>query len=48
MPTRRRLLQTGLATIAMPTVLRAQGLSGQITLMSYSGIFQDNYTTHRD
>jgi putative spermidine/putrescine transport system substrate-binding protein len=28
----------------MPTVLRAQGLSGQITLMSYSGIFQDNYT----
>lgn len=44
MPTRRRLLQTGLATIAMPTVLRAQGLSGQITLMSYSGIFQDNYT----
>ncbi len=44
MPTRRRLLQTGLATIAMPSVLRAQGLSGQITLMSYSGIFQDNYT----
>ncbi len=44
MPTRRRLLQTGLATIAMPSVLRAQSLSGQITLMSYSGIFQDNYT----
>lgn len=44
MPTRRLVLQTGLATIAAPTVLRAQGLSGQITLMSYAGIFQDNYT----
>lgn len=44
MPTRRLVLQTGLATIAMPAVLRAQGLSGQITLMSYAGIFQDNYT----
>lgn len=44
MPTRRLILQTGLATIAMPAVLRAQGLSGQITLMSYAGIFQDNYT----
>ena len=28
----------------MPAVLRAQSLSGQITLMSYAGIFQDNYT----
>jgi putative spermidine/putrescine transport system substrate-binding protein len=44
MPTRRLVLQTGLATIAMPAVLRAQGLSGQITLMSYAGIFQDNYS----
>lgn len=44
MPTRRLVLQTGLATIAAPAVLRAQGLSGQITLMSYAGIFQDNYT----
>ena len=44
MPTRRLILQTGLATIAMPAVLRAQTLSGQITLMSYAGIFQDNYT----
>lgn len=44
MPTRRLILQTGLATIAMPAVLRAQSLSGQITLMSYAGIFQDNYT----
>ncbi len=44
MPTRRLILQTGLATIAMPAVLRAQSLSGQITLMSYTGIFQDNYT----
>ena len=49
MPTRRLILQTGLATVAMPAVLRAQGssaqaLGGQITLMSYTGIFQDNYT----
>jgi putative spermidine/putrescine transport system substrate-binding protein len=44
MPTRRLVLQTGLASIAAPAVLRAQGLSGQITLMSYAGIFQDNYT----
>ena len=44
MPTRRLILQTGLASIAMPAVLRAQTLSGQITLMSYAGIFQDNYT----
>ena len=43
MPTRRLILKTGLATIAMPAVLRAQTLSGQITLMSYAGIFQDNY-----
>ena len=44
MLTRRLVLQSGLATIAMPAVLRAQTLSGQITLMSYAGIFQDNYT----
>lgn len=49
MPTRRLILKTGLATIAMPAVLRAQGstgqsLGGEITLQSYSGIFQDNYT----
>lgn len=44
MPTRRLILKTGLASIAMPAVLRAQGLSGQITLMAYAGIFQDNYT----
>ena len=44
MLTRRLVIQSGLATIAMPAVLRAQTLSGQITLMSYAGIFQDNYT----
>ena len=44
MPTRRLVIQAGLATIAAPALVRAQGLSGQITLMSYAGIFQDNYT----
>jgi putative spermidine/putrescine transport system substrate-binding protein len=44
MLTRRHLIQTGIATIAAPSVLRAQGVGGQITLMSYAGIFQDNYT----
>lgn len=44
MLTRRLVIQSGVATIAMPAVLRAQTLSGQITLMSYAGIFQDNYT----
>jgi putative spermidine/putrescine transport system substrate-binding protein len=43
MPTRRLVIQAGLATIAAPAIVRAQGLSGQITLMSYAGIFQDNY-----
>lgn len=43
--TRRLVLQTGLATVAAPALVRAQAsLSGSITLMSYSGIFQDNYT----
>ncbi len=41
---RRRILAGAAATIAAPSVLRAQGLSGTITLMSYAGIFQDNYT----
>lgn len=44
MLTRRLVIQSGLATIAAPAVLRAQTLSGEITLMSYAGIFQDNYT----
>lgn len=44
MITRRLVVQSGLATIAAPAVLRAQTLGGAITLMSYSGIFQDNYT----
>lgn len=45
MLTRRLVLQAGLATVAAPALVRAQpGLSGTITLMSYAGIFQDNYT----
>lgn len=45
MLTRRLVLQTGLATVAAPALVRAQpSLSGTITLMSYAGIFQDNYT----
>ncbi len=41
---RRRFVASAAATIALPGILRAQGLSGTITLMSYAGIFQDNYT----
>ncbi len=41
---RRRFVAGAAATIAAPGILRAQGLSGTITLMSYAGIFQDNYT----
>ena len=41
---RRRFLQLGAAALAMPHVARAQGAKGQITLMAYTGIFQDNYT----
>lgn len=44
MLTRRLVIQSGLATIAAPAVLRAQTLSGSVTLMTYTGIFQDNYT----
>ena len=44
MLTRRLVIQSGLATIAAPAVLRAQTLSGTVTLMTYTGIFQDNYT----
>ncbi|CAN7333084.1 extracellular solute-binding protein [Bosea sp. LjRoot237] len=45
MLSRRLVLQAGLATVAAPALVRAQpGLSGTITLMSYAGIFQDNYT----
>ena len=43
MLTRRLVLQTGLATIAGPAIVKAQSLRGSITLMSYAGIFQDNY-----
>lgn len=43
MPTRRLLIQAGLATLAAPAIVRAQGLGGTISLMSYAGIFQDNY-----
>ncbi len=42
--TRRIVLQTGLAAIAAPSIGRAQAPRGQITLMAYAGIFQDNYT----
>lgn len=44
MLTRRLAIQAGLATIAAPAIVRAQGVSGTISLMSYAGIFQDNYT----
>lgn len=42
---RRQFLQlgAGAAVLAMPHVARAQAAKGQITLMSYTGIFQDNY-----
>lgn len=43
MLTRRQTLAAGLGCLAAPAV-HAQGLSGAITLMSYAGIFQDNYT----
>lgn len=43
MHTRRRILQFGLSAMAMPSIARAQ-TRGTITLMSYAGIFQDNYT----
>jgi len=37
-------LQAGVATLAMPAILRAQAPAGQIRLMSYAdGTFQDNY-----
>jgi putative spermidine/putrescine transport system substrate-binding protein len=44
MRTRRVFLQTGLAALAAPSIARAQTPRGSITLLSYSGIFQDNYT----
>jgi putative spermidine/putrescine transport system substrate-binding protein len=44
MRTRRLVLQTGLAALAAPSIARAQAPRGAITLMSYAGIFQDNYT----
>ena len=37
-------LQTGLAALAAPSIAHAQAPRGSITLLSYSGIFQDNYT----
>ncbi len=43
MLTRRLVLQIGLATLAAPAIVRAQAPRGSITLMSYAGIFQDNY-----
>ncbi len=44
MLTRRIALRTGLAALAAPAIARAQKVGGEITLMAYSGIFQDNYT----
>ena len=44
MPTRRIVMQTGLAALAAPAIARAQAPAGSITLMAYGGIFQDNYT----
>lgn len=44
MATRRHLLKSALAALAMPAIARAQSPRGAITLMAYSGIFQDNYT----
>lgn len=44
MRTRRLVVQSGLAALAAPSVLRAQTPRGSITLMAYAGIFQDNYT----
>jgi putative spermidine/putrescine transport system substrate-binding protein len=43
MLTRRVVVKAGIATLAAPAIVRAQGLSGTISLMSYAGIFQDNY-----
>jgi len=44
MLTRRLLLQTGVATLAAPAILRAQSPAGEIRLMAYAdGTFQDNY-----
>lgn len=43
MLTRRLVLQTGLATLAAPAIVRAQAPRGSIALLSYAGIFQDNY-----
>jgi putative spermidine/putrescine transport system substrate-binding protein len=44
MPTRRIVMQTGLAALAGPAIARAQTPRGSVTLMAYGGIFQDNYT----
>jgi putative spermidine/putrescine transport system substrate-binding protein len=41
---RRQTLAAGLSLLAAPAAVRAQGLSGRLTLMAYAGIFQDNYT----
>ena len=43
MRTRRTIVQTGLAALAAPSLVRAQAPRGAITLMAYGGIFQDNY-----
>jgi putative spermidine/putrescine transport system substrate-binding protein len=41
---RRAVLAGGLASLAAPAILRAQGgLSGTVTLLAYGGIFQDIY-----
>ncbi|WP_457587681.1 ABC transporter substrate-binding protein [Ensifer canadensis] len=40
---RRTLLQAGLASLALPYIVRAQSVSGQITILTYAGIFQDAY-----
>ena len=44
MRTRRLIVQSGLAALAAPSVVRAQQVRGAITVMAYAGIFQDNYT----
>jgi putative spermidine/putrescine transport system substrate-binding protein len=44
MLTRRFVVQTGLAALAAPSIVRAQTPAGSVTLMAYGGIFQDNYT----
>jgi putative spermidine/putrescine transport system substrate-binding protein len=41
---RRKLLQAAAATLAAPHPARAAGPSGEVTVMGFFGIFQDNFT----